>query len=360
MALTAAMSALADEYIRVSNRKMSFTESWTKPSSYFNDAFFPIRAVPEQDGTEDSHISWDATNRKLTMKNFGCWRGSGLETIHSTLSVIIVNSTKDITIEVKGYNVLGTYKGQTLELNGNTTFTGDGYLDINNDDSKKPCIDMCEENKLITIDGPKIEVSPWTKGGGIRGRNNTGQLHMKSGKLQFGDEKNKNRTGKLLTGMKNVTFDYGMGVQTPHGVQLNPGTHTLTYIGTDTEIGERFISLGPIEYYGFRICGQEITENNYDRINHYFGVTKGSVWFSPQTNRLILDNARIYSTTSTPTIINDTNDGLILQLIGENWFDFAGSIEREALYLKRNTTVMSFESDARLKATSSLASIRND
>ena len=94
----------------------------------------------------------------------------------------------------------------------------------------------------------------------------------------------------------------------------------------------------------------EITENNYDRISNYPDVKEGSVWFSPGTNRLILDNSKIYSQTSYPTIENHSNENLIIQLIGTNQLDFHGRAEREALKLMKNTTIMSFESGAWLKS----------
>lgn len=56
MVLMAASVAWAD-HIQVSNRSMSFTESWSQPSSYFDYA--------KAGGT----VSWDAKNRILTLKD---------------------------------------------------------------------------------------------------------------------------------------------------------------------------------------------------------------------------------------------------------------------------------------------------
>jgi len=57
-AIAGTLTALSDDYIKVSNRDMPFNESWSKKCSYFNDS--------ESDGT----ISWDASTRTLTMHNF--------------------------------------------------------------------------------------------------------------------------------------------------------------------------------------------------------------------------------------------------------------------------------------------------
>jgi len=343
-------TAWADEYIRVSNKKMPVSESWKKPSYYFNNTYYT--------SVEDGYVSWDASKRILTLSNLYLNRENptwGVFDRCDGLDCLIVHTTSDVTINILGGNSLSTNcNGQTMALYSNTTFTGDGSLRINNkfwEDGgwKKPSIDLMEENLTVTVDGPRISLN---YGIGIRGKNNTGKLRMKSGKLS-GDY----YTKQLLKDMGNVIFDFGMGAKEPHGIQFSTITHSLAYIGTNVEVVDKEVSLSAIKYYGFRICGKEVTENNYDRINHYFGVTEGSVWFSPQTNRLILDNATIKSQNTHPTIRNHSNDGLIIQLIGENMFEYYGSEERKALDLSLNTTVMSFEEDARLKATSALAGI---
>ena len=84
--MATALPSLAD-YIKVSNREMSFTESWSKPSSYFNDT------------SGDGNVSWNATTRTLTLKDFGLNRTSQF---HTSLNCLIVDSKQSITIEVKG------------------------------------------------------------------------------------------------------------------------------------------------------------------------------------------------------------------------------------------------------------------
>ena len=124
MALTAAMSALANDYIRVSNREMSFTESWKKADTYFNDT------SPCDDNAyasnapdiEKAYVQWDATNRKLTLKTIGMYRGNfEYLAINSYLICLEINSKKDVTIEVLGKNYLSTQRGQSFALHGNTT-----------------------------------------------------------------------------------------------------------------------------------------------------------------------------------------------------------------------------------------------
>ena len=341
-ALTATLSALADETIQLSNRKLSLTESWSHPSSHFNNT------------SGNGSVSWDATTRTLTLNNFSLDRtyyASATNVSGTGHNCIIINSTKRITIEVKGRNYLKTndFK-QTLELHGNTTFTGDGYLHIYNiqgDGWEKPDIDLLEENLTVTVDGPELYLD---SDNGIRGKNNTGTLYLKSGIIN-----QPFYSKQLLKNMGGVIFDYGMGVQKPHGAYFSPQKHTFV----DKDGNEaRGLLLGPIEYYGFRINGVEITANNYDLINTWNTVKSGSVKYVPSSNKLYLAYATLHNSSAYPTIENDKNDRLDIFVQGENKFTFEGTKEREVLYLKRNTMLEGHESiGSSLKATSDFAGI---
>lgn len=70
---------------------MSFTESWSKPSSYFNDT------------QGNGNVSWNATTRTLTLKDL---KMSRTAQFRSNLNCLIVDSKQNVTIEVKGYNDL--------------------------------------------------------------------------------------------------------------------------------------------------------------------------------------------------------------------------------------------------------------
>ena len=319
------MSAFADEKIKVSNHNMSFTESWNKSSSWFNNG-------------NGGSISWNASTRTLTLDNFDLDRQNDLAA-GSFLTCIEVNSTKSITIVLKGNSYLGVGRGQTLVLHGNTTFKGDGYLGFWNRDTQKPCIEMAEENLTLTIDGPTLSM----QSRGIRRKNNTGTFYMKSGTL-------KGPSGaKVLIDMGYVQYAYGMGVQQPHGFAFSSAKHCM--VDADGNPTNKRIIFGSIKYYGFRINGIHITESNYETIHKLNAVKSGSIIYTPSSNTLTLIDATILNNTDAPTISNDSNDGFIISLRGRNKFTFDTTREPQALYLKENTTITNtFSSTASLEA----------
>ena len=320
MALTATLTALADEYIQVSNREMPFDESWTKSSDYFNNT------------SGDGSVSWDAANRKLTLNNFNIWRGAELNYVN-VKTCIEINSTKGVTIEVVGNNKIANYKGQTLALHGNTTFRGDGTLKFVNNDDKKPGIDLLEENRTVTVNGPTLKLE--CKNAGIRGKNNTGYLQVKAGIVEGPNN------GKLATGLTNIVFGYGMGVQQPHGAEYSTLKRTMVNsLEEDISINEKVI-LGPIKYYGFRVCGIEVTENNYDYLGYLIRSTgRGDILYYPSVNRLYMYESTFYNNTAYPFISNDKNEGLTIELEGKNVIEFEGTSEREVLDLRCNTNII--------------------
>lgn len=314
--------AMANDYIQVSNREMPFDESWTKSSDYFNDT------------SGDGSISWDAANRKLTLNNFNIWRGWELNFVN-VKTCIEINSTKGVTIEVVGNNKIANYKGQTLALHGNTTFRGDGTLKIVNNDDKKPGIDLLEENRTVTVNGPTLKLE--CKNYGIRGKNNTGYLQVKAGIVE-GPE-----NGKLATGLTNIVFDYGMGVQQPEHVVYSTTKYKMIFHSEPEEITEKII-IGPIKYYGFRICGLEVTEKNYDIIRYLIRNTGiGDILYYPSVNRLYLYESTFYNDTAYPFISNDKNEGLTIELEGKNVIEFEGTSEREVLDFKCNTNIVEMD-----------------
>ena len=311
---------LANDYIQVSNREMPFDESWTKSSDYFNDT------------SGDGSVSWDAANRKLTLNNFNIWRGAELNYVN-VKTCIEINSTKGVTIEVVGNNKIANYKGQTLALHGNTTFRGDGTLKFVNNDDKKPGIDLLEENRTVTVNGPTLKLE--CKNAGIRGKNNTGNLQVKAGIIEGP------KNGKLATGLTNIYFDYGMGVQQPHGAEYSTSKQAMINIlEEDISINEKII-LGPIKYYGFRVCGLEVTEKNYDYLGYLIRSTgRGTILYYPSVNRLYMYESTFYNNTAHPFISNDKNEGLTIELEGTNVIEFEGSSEREVLDLRCNTNII--------------------
>jgi len=201
-AIAGTLTALADDYIWVSGKEMPFNSSWSHDYTYFKDS---------SRGT----VSWNASTHTLTLDNFKTWRGWELN-LHTSRDCINIESKQDITIEVKGNCDLSTLEGQTLALHGNTTFTGDGKLSFWSRDGDKFNIELMEENLNVTVDGPTLEF--WYGSKGIRGKNNTGSFHLERGLV-------KGSVGYLFQGMKSVTFDYGYGVQQPHGAEFSPQQH---------------------------------------------------------------------------------------------------------------------------------------
>lgn len=324
-AMATALPSLAD-YIKVSNREMSLDESWSKPGSYFNNTNIY------------GNVSWNATTRTLTLKDLRMWRAAELNNIGAK-NCILVDTKAAITIEVKGKNDISTMKGQVMALSCNTTFTGDGQLILQNADDKKPCIDLMEENLTVTLDGPELILQ--NANGGLRGKNNTGTLHLKSGKMRGAGEAS-NPYGKLVIGMGNVIYDQGMGVKQPHGASFNWQTHSM--VDKDgNEIKGEGVSFGPIKWYGIRIYGIEITENNYDLISTWNSVRSGNVNYDPQTNILKLDGATLNNQSVHATIDNYDNDGLRITFKGKNNFTFSGNRDRKSMYLRKNTIIEGYD-----------------
>lgn len=233
-AAVAAMTVLADEKIKVSNKTLNLEPySWSYKSEEFNNC--------ESGG----FVSWDVTTRTLTLTNFNIDRDNDLSS-GSFLTCIEVKSTKSITIEVKGNCNLGVGRGQTLVLHGDATFKGNGKLTIWNRDTQKPAIELAEENITVTADGPSIKLCAR----GIRGKNNTGIFHMKSGELES--------ASKALIGMGGFIHSYGMGVQTPKGVYFSNTKHTLVFYENDEPVGNNKVVFGAIKYYGFSVCATRL------------------------------------------------------------------------------------------------------
>ncbi len=331
-AIAGTLTAFADDYIQVSNRKMSFTESWTKPREYFNNT---------NEDNLDSYVSWDATKRVLTLHNFSLFRRG------DKLNCLVVHSTKSITIDVVDHCDLTTNgEGTAIKLYGNTTFTGNGRLYLSSFERggwSKPSIDLMEENITVTIDGPEIQSDDYTC---IRGKNNTGTLHMKRGYL-YGF-----KAQRFVKEMGSVIFDYGMGVQSSflhllrnptnfhaHGATFSTQTHS--FVDPDlNEITSGGMSLGPIEYYGFAINGTDITENNYDLISTFNSVKSGQVKYDPIDNELSLYEVTLCNPSIYPTIDNHSNKGLTIGFRGTCRFTFEGDREREAMRLRENTNLI--------------------
>lgn len=68
--------------------------------------------------------------------------------------------------------------------------------------------------------------------------------------------------------------------------------------------------------YGLKIAGVDITSDNYSRISSFTGVN--GVEYDPNTNVLTLDNATISLQGNTEAITNYADNGLVINITGEN------------------------------------------
>ncbi len=68
--------------------------------------------------------------------------------------------------------------------------------------------------------------------------------------------------------------------------------------------------------YGLKIAGVDITSDNYSRISTFTGVN--GVTYDPNTNVLTLDNATISLQGNTEAITNYADNGLVINITGEN------------------------------------------
>ena len=321
-AIAGTLTALSDDYIWISGHKMSFDSSWAKDYTYFTDA-------------SSGSVKWDASTRTLTLNNFVVDRTYVNYLYSGTKDCIVFYSKRSVTIELQGNNKLYTPYRYTLALQGNTTFTGDGFLCISNGDNKKPCIDMLEEDLTITFDGPRFTLE--ARNSGIRGKNNTGTLRFKAGEMTV-KPLNMLSNNRIVSDLGNIVFDYGMGIKM-YGVYYNKAKHCM--MGSkDEELIGGCVDFGPIEYYGFAICGTWITKYNCDNIEKFVtSIRSGSVKYDPDENYLRLDNVTLLNGTTAPTILNENNKYLHIGFRGKNTFQFEGERGRWAMNLKENTDI---------------------
>lgn len=98
------------------------------------------------------------------------------------------------------------------------------------------------------------------------------------------------------------------------------------------------------ETYGLKIAGIDVTSENCNDLTRYAGVG-GTVKYDPSTNILTLDNATIALQGNTEGITNYANNGLVINISGENKI----TSNLSALSLSQSTTI---KGDGTLDATS--------
>ncbi len=90
------------------------------------------------------------------------------------------------------------------------------------------------------------------------------------------------------------------------------------------------------ERYGILIAGTEVTDENYNDISNFSGVS-GKITFDPGFRTLILDNVTIATGESEGVCIHTDIEGLRIQLIGKNTLIMRG--EKAALKIYDSTNI---------------------
>ena len=139
-------------------------------------------------------------------------------------------------------------------------------------------------------------------------------------------------------GIKGSVYDFtslaldGSVIVQPNGATYNETQKSVVLDGkkvTDKVVIEK------ITYYGLEIAGVDVTNENCNDLSVIPGVS-GTVKYDPETKTLTLDNATIdIATTESFCILNDTVNGLTINVTGENNLNSKVS----SIYLYKSTTI---------------------
>ena len=159
--------------------------------------------------------------------------------------------------------------------------------------------------KLFVIDSCTVNA----KGNyGILGRNEISELTIRNATVtaeggEFGS----------IIGIGNITFD-GTAITQPCGAAFDKTNCAVTLNG---EIVTDKVVIEKVENYGLLLAGVNVTDKNCNDLSEIPGVS-GTAKYDPETKTLFLEDATIAATGNFFGIINDTIDGLTINVTGEN------------------------------------------
>lgn len=125
----------------------------------------------------------------------------------------------------------------------------------------------------------------------------------------------------------------GSEIVEPEGVVFDKSKHTITLNGKPV-VG-RIVIRRTAKKYGLKIAGTEVTSNNCNDLSVIEGVT-GTAKYDPEKKTLFLQDATITATGDEKGIVNDSIDGLTINVTGENTI----SAKHSGMYLNFNPTVI--------------------
>lgn len=276
----------------------------------------------------------DANKDNLTVINGtnGC-TVTGIISYNSGTKTLALN---EATIGTTGnvYCIQSKIPGMKIEVTGTNILTGSGWSSISFEDNNYGAIqgDGTLEVQNTHPSGQAI----FMKNSSLVVKNCT--LNAKSGKNAiFGNSgehklifENATVTADLYhTGIKEGTIQgfskiyfNGCALTEPLGAVFNADQKTICK-NTDGTIFNTQIKIEPATLYGLKICDVPVTSLNKDNLSDIPGITKGTVYYSPEDNTLTLDGAQM-SMTGNRCCILSHNDGLIIDVNGNNYLEGDG------------------------------------
>ena len=190
--------------------------------------------------------------------------------------------------------------------------------------------------KLFVIDSCTVNA----KGNyGILGRNEASELTIRNATVtaeggEFGS----------IIGIGNITFD-GTAITQPCGAAFDKTNCAVTLNG---EIVTDKVVIEKVENYGLLLAGVNVTDKNCNDLSEIPGVS-GTAKYDPETKTLFLEDATIAAKNDERGIINDTIDGLTINVTGEN----SVTAESPAMNLNYKPTIINGNGTLNIESTTS-------
>ncbi len=257
-------------------------------------------------------VKYDTITKTLTLENATITTKGDIEGIqNASIKRLIINVVGENRVIADYYPAIATFKSMTIQGGGKLYAESEYRSGITNDIG------------TLTIDNCNVSA----KGSyGIRGNTNTETLIIKNGAVVTAEGNN----GSIAF-IKNLTLEDDEKILHPIGAVYNPG---LTAITLNGEVVGTKVIIAKSLAYGLKIAGIDVTHSNYNNLTEYAGVS-GTVNYDPSTNVLTLDNATIELQGNTEAITNYADNGLVINILGENNI----TSNQSALSLAQHTTL---------------------
>ena len=125
----------------------------------------------------------------------------------------------------------------------------------------------------------------------------------------------------------------GCEIVQPVGAAFDDTLHAVAINGEPTM--SKVVIRRTGEKYGLKVAGVDVTSNNCNDLSVIDGVS-GTAKYDPETKTLFLENATIEATGDNKGIVNDSIDGLVINVTGENTI----KARHTAIMLNDNPTIV--------------------